>query len=318
MPPPIQRRARIRPALSAFALLVLLANPVHAGTVTLAWDPNSDPVAGYILFYGTASGTYTTSVDCSTATLWSVAGLTDGQQYYFALVAYNASGLQSSLSNEVTTVVAPSGVPGQLTTPAPRSTLTGSAVQFQWAAGAGVSTYRLSVGTALGGTDTFDQSLGTSLNANVTGLPTDGGTVYVRLWSLLGSVWAFQDYTYTAATISPVLTINNVSVTAGTSRTTTATFTVTLSTTSSQTVTVAYATANGTATAGSDYVATNGTLTFAPGVSTRTLGVTVNADATPDADEAFVVNLSGPTNAVIGGSQGVGTIHVTAKQRRRR
>jgi hypothetical protein len=317
MPPPIQRRVRIKRALGALALLVLFARPVHAGTVTVAWDPNPNPVAGYILYYGTASGTYTTSVDCSTATVWSVAGLTDGQQYYFALTAYDASGLQSSFSNEVTTIVAPVGAPGRLTTPAPMSTLSGSTVQFQWAAGTGVSSYGLSVGTTLGGTDIFDQPLGTSLNASVTGLPTNGGTIYVRLWSLLGSVWAFQDYTYTAANISTVLTINNVSVTAGSSGTTTATFTVTLSTTSSQTVTVAYATANGTATAGSDYVAKSGTLTFAPGVSTRALAVTVNGDAKPDADETFVVNLSSPTNAVIGGAQGVCTIHITAPHRRR-
>ncbi|MFM6671882.1 MAG: SdrD B-like domain-containing protein, partial [Dolichospermum sp.] len=44
-----------------------------------------------------------------------------------------------------------------------------------------------------------------------------------------------------------------------------ASYTVTLSQASNQTVSVNYATANGTATAGLDYTATNGTLTFAPG-----------------------------------------------------
>jgi hypothetical protein len=32
----------------------------------------------------------------------------------------------------------------------------------------------------------------------VTGLPTDGRTIHVRLWSLIGSGWQFRDYTYTA------------------------------------------------------------------------------------------------------------------------
>jgi len=107
---------------------------------------------------------------------------------------------------------------------------------------------------------------------------------------------------------TPTLTINNASVTEGNSGTTTATFTVTLSPTNTQTVTVAYATANGTATAGSDYVAKSGTLTFAPGVSTQPIAVTVNGETTAEPNETFLVNLSSPTNAVLATTQGVGTI----------
>src|SRR6185295_15159432 len=107
---------------------------------------------------------------------------------------------------------------------------------------------------------------------------------------------------------TPTLTINNASVTEGNSGTTTATWTVTLSPASTQTVTVAYATANGTATAGSDYVTKSGTLTFAPGVTTQPISVTVNGDTTAEADETFFVNLSGATNAAIGAAQGTGTI----------
>ena len=61
--------------------------------------------------------------------------------------------------------------------------------------------------------------------------------------------------------------------------TNTVTFTVTLSNASNLPVTVAYATANGTALAGSDYVAQNGTLTFAPGQTTATITVTILDDA---------------------------------------
>ncbi|MFM8008586.1 MAG: choice-of-anchor Q domain-containing protein, partial [Dolichospermum sp.] len=58
------------------------------------------------------------------------------------------------------------------------------------------------------------------------------------------------------------LSINDVTLTEGNSGTKNATFTVTLSGETFQTVTVNYATANGTATAGSDYTATTGTLIF--------------------------------------------------------
>ena len=87
-----------------------------------------------------------------------------------------------------------------------------------------------------------------------------------------------------------------------------ATFEVKLSNPSHQTITVAFATANGTATAGVDYVATSGTLTFNPGEITKTVSVEVTGDNVDETNETFVVNLSNPTNSTIGTAQGTGTI----------
>lgn len=108
----------------------------------------------------------------------------------------------------------------------------------------------------------------------------------------------------------PSLSINDVSVTEGNSGTTTASFTVSLSAPSAQTVTVGYATADGTATtADADYVAVaGGTVTFAPGQTTRPASVTVNGDAKSEANETFTVNLSGQVNATVADGQGIGTI----------
>src|SRR5439155_67330 len=97
-------------------------------------------------------------------------------------------------------------------------------------------------------------------------------------------------------------------VTEGDALTTDAVFTVSLSNPSSQTITVNYATANGTATAGSDYVAESGTLTFAPGQTTRTIAIVVNGDTLNEPTETFFVNLSAPVNATIADNQGLGTI----------
>ena len=69
----------------------------------------------------------------------------------------------------------------------------------------------------------------------------------------------------------PSLSVNDVTVTEGDSGTTSATFTVTLAPASGQNVSVDYSTADGTATAPADYAATSGTLTFAPGQTTRTV-----------------------------------------------
>ncbi len=108
----------------------------------------------------------------------------------------------------------------------------------------------------------------------------------------------------------PSITISDVSVAEGNSGTTNADFVVSLSNAPStgQSVTVNFASANGTATAGSDYVANSGSLTFGPGQSNATVTFVVNGDATFEADETFFVNLSGAVGGSISDSQGVGTI----------
>jgi ELWxxDGT repeat protein len=86
------------------------------------------------------------------------------------------------------------------------------------------------------------------------------------------------------------------------------TFTVSLSIESDAPVTVNYTTANGTATAGGDYQATSGTLTFAPKEVSKNITVFVAGDHVGEANETFFVNLSTATNALIADNRGVGTI----------
>ena len=87
-----------------------------------------------------------------------------------------------------------------------------------------------------------------------------------------------------------------------------AAFTVSLSSASTSAVTVGYTTSNGTATAGSDYIATSGTLTFAPGETSRTVAIIVNSDATAEAKETFTVTLSNPSGATLTDASGTGSI----------
>lgn len=79
-----------------------------------------------------------------------------------------------------------------------------------------------------------------------------------------------------------------------------ASYTVTLSQASNQTVSVNYATSNGTATAGADYTATIGTLTFAPGVTTQVINIPILNNSLNEANEIFTLALSSPTNAILG------------------
>ena len=88
-------------------------------------------------------------------------------------------------------------------------------------------------------------------------------------------------------------------------------FTVSLSATSSQQVTVDYATSDGTATAGEDYTATSGTLTFQAGETSKTISVPIIDDTEDDGGETFTLTLSNASGADLGDAEATGTIRDT-------
>ena len=104
---------------SALLIALLISVLARAEQVTLAWDGNTEPdLAGYRVHYGTASGSYTTSVDVHNVTTSSIGTLTAGQTYYFAVTAYDASGNESGYSNQVSySVAAANGAPATPATP---------------------------------------------------------------------------------------------------------------------------------------------------------------------------------------------------------
>ena len=87
-----------------------------------------------------------------------------------------------------------------------------------------------------------------------------------------------------------------------------ATFTVTLDAASGKTVTVRWTTGDDTAKAGSDYTAANGTLSFAPGETSKTITVKTTNDTEKEPDEDFKVTLSEPANATVATAQNTATI----------
>jgi hypothetical protein len=106
----------------------------------------------------------------------------------------------------------------------------------------------------------------------------------------------------------PSISVHDVVVVEGNSGTTQATFVVALSAQSSQTVSCSFTTSNGTATAGSDYVATSGALSFAPGEVEKPVVVLVNGDTVDEAQETFFLDISNVQNATVGSSRGTGFI----------
>ncbi len=106
----------------------------------------------------------------------------------------------------------------------------------------------------------------------------------------------------------PGISLSNATVTEGNAGTAAAVFTATLSAPVSQPVTVTYTTSAGTATAGSDFVQTAGTITFPANSTTQTISVLVNGDALAESNETFNVTLTNPVNAILTGPKAVGTI----------
>jgi hypothetical protein len=105
----------------------------------------------------------------------------------------------------------------------------------------------------------------------------------------------------------PVISVTNVSIMEGNTGTRAARFLVSLSATSPQAVSVTYATSSGTASSPADFVATSGSLTFAPGEIQKPVDVPVVGDVLDEADEDFTLALGTPVNATAG-PPGRGTI----------
>ncbi|RYG97518.1 MAG: hypothetical protein EON57_13650, partial [Alphaproteobacteria bacterium] len=134
----------------------------------------------------------------------------------------------------------------------------------------------------------------------------------------LGSDNRFFTATYNPADVTlttgqPSLSVKDVRVTEDSATGLKANFVVSLSAARSVPITVQYATANGTnassaATAGSDYTAASGTLTFAPGEKSKTVGVAILSDLLNEPEETYLFKLSNATNAAISDAEAVGFI----------
>jgi CSLREA domain-containing protein len=157
------------------------------GTTTFAVTGGALPAGMMLSIGGTVSGTPTVAAT-----------------FNFIVTATDGNGCTGNRAYALTISLPP--LLAQLTLPPPGSTLTASTLSFQWTSGNGPTDYWLSVGTAVGGANLFNHDEGTSLSQTVTGLPADSSTVYVRLWSLMGGTWLFNDYAYTAPTAQAQLT----------------------------------------------------------------------------------------------------------------
>ncbi len=127
----------------------------------------------------------------------TVSGLpTDGRPLYVRLWSL-VNGTWVYVDYTYTANAASGSTKAQMITPLGGTTL-GSSATFTWSAGTQATSYGLTVSNTPGGAELFNSgSLASNvLSQTVNGLPANGQTRYVRLWSLVGGNWVFNDYTY--------------------------------------------------------------------------------------------------------------------------
>ena len=88
-----------------------------------------------------------------------------------------------------------------LTTPTPNTStpLSGTSVTFSWNPGNSATHFEFWVGTTgVGSSNLYNSGNVTATTETVSNLPSNGETVYVRLYSLINGAWQYTDYTYVA------------------------------------------------------------------------------------------------------------------------
>ena len=155
----------------------------------------------------------------------------------------------------------------------------------------------------------------TALSATIGSLSISNGASFCIRWndtdaSGADDGLAVDDFSLTtAASVSPVLAVSDVSAVEGNSGTTIFIFGIGLSQPAGPGgVSFSFTTADGTAIAEGDYQTGSGMASIPQGATSTTIGIAVNGDTTTEADETFFLNVFGVTGATVADGQGQGTI----------
>ncbi len=184
----------------------VLVSPAPGSTLTsssatFTWTAGSG-VTNNVVYIGSQPGgldIYSGSPVYGTTSL-TVSNLpTDGSTIYVRLWSYVNGGYQYN-DYTYTAVAPPASVKSAIVSPAPGSTLTSSSTTFTWTAGTNVINNVVYLGSQPGGADIYSGTpvYGTT-SFPASNLPTDGSTIYFRLWSYINGGYQYNDYTYTAA-----------------------------------------------------------------------------------------------------------------------
>jgi len=208
----------LRLALLALLILPLLATQAGAAAVTLAWDANAETtVAGYKVGYGTASGSYASTVDVGNWTSVNISGLETGRTYYFACKAYDSAGKESAYSGEIS-YTPPAAACTYSISPASQSFGSGggtgsvtvsAASACAWSASSGASWITITAGAGGAGPGTVGYSVAanTSTASRSAAVSVAGNTFTVSQQGATASTVTITASAGTGGSISPSGTV---------------------------------------------------------------------------------------------------------------
>lgn len=82
--------------------VLLFTSAAFSASIKIGWDPvTSTSIAGYKIYYGKASRSYSTNITVGNVNTYTVSGLSEGTIYYFAVTAYDGQGRESDYSSEL-------------------------------------------------------------------------------------------------------------------------------------------------------------------------------------------------------------------------
>ena len=195
---------------------------LSGAAVTFKWSPGGGPTSYKLQLGTTGAGSSNVLTGAwGTGTSLAVSSIPTNGMPLYARLSYVLNGGTQSIDYVYTEAGSPT--PPKLTTPAPSTKLSGSAVTFTWTAGIGPSSYMLQLGTTgAGSSNVLSGTWGTATSVPVTSIPTHGVNLYARLsYKVLGNT-QFIDYVYTEAgtptppaltTPAPSTKLNGASVT---------------------------------------------------------------------------------------------------------
>jgi len=156
---------------------------------TFTWTNSG--ATSYYMQVGTVLGGQDIGKGATTVTNKLISGLPiDGSQVYVRL--WSVFGSTWTFRDYAYKALAPAII----SSPVDGTTLSGASQNFIWE-DAGATSYFLQVGTSVGASNLGSGSTAATM-LNISGLPTDGSVIYVRLWSVFGPTWISKDYSYTS------------------------------------------------------------------------------------------------------------------------
>ena len=186
-------------------VMLIYPMPVFAADASLSWNPNTEPdLAGYKVYYGTASRTYGSPINVGNQTAFAVTGLSAGT-YYFAVTAFDTSGNESVFSAEVSKAITTADTTPPVLSSIQSANVTATGATISWSTNEASDTQvEYGTTTAYGNATPLNTSLVTAHSVSLSGLQANTTYNYrVKSRDAAGNLAASGNLTFVTPTAPP-------------------------------------------------------------------------------------------------------------------